>query len=251
MKKKICDKWFWLDWLKPFLSRAILILSRAMLCQGGWYCIKVLQLCLSWVSLLASVDDASPLAWQPSLQLFGHRFGRRLLGWYHFVEPSVVISWVCCCSPFCWYVRSMQVAWYGFCPWWKFPGLLVYECSRYGSCPFCWCTKFIWGIISQMKEGLFVCLFFFFVPFLYYYTTKTIFGKDQMMPATGYIFVSDPETRHSRIISGSECVSLCRCTRITLRFPLTSWHANLSLGRHENFHPIGRKLNNIEAYYGF
>ena len=33
------------------------------------------------------------------------------------------------------------------------------------------------------------------------------------------IFRIRPWARHSRIVSGSECVSLCRCTRITARFP--------------------------------
>ena len=38
-----------------------------------------------------------------------------------------------------------------------------------------------------------------------YHTTKTIFGKDQRMPATGYISYR-PWARHSRIISGSAWV---------------------------------------------
>ena len=41
------------------------------------------------------------------------------------------------------------------------------------------------------------------------------------------IFRIRPWARHSRIVSGSECVSLCRCTRITARFPLTREHAHV------------------------
>ena len=51
-----------------------------------------------------------------------------------------------------------------------------------------------------------------------YHTTKTTFRKDQRMPATGYI--SYPTwAHHSRIISGSDCIFLYWCMRITVRFP--------------------------------
>ena len=51
-----------------------------------------------------------------------------------------------------------------------------------------------------------------------YHTTKTIFGKDQKDAGNRIYFVSDPERVTHAIISGSECVFLCQCTPITMRF---------------------------------
>ena len=54
-----------------------------------------------------------------------------------------------------------------------------------------------------------------------YHSTKTIFGKDQKMPATGYIsYLTLSASR--RIISGSECIFNVDA-HLSLRiFPLTS-----------------------------
>ena len=56
----------------------------------------------------------------------------------------------------------------------------------------------------------------------HYYTTKTIFGKDQRMPATGYISYP-PLSAPRRIIFGSKCLYNVD-SRVSV-LPLTRSHA--------------------------
>ena len=61
----------------------------------------------------------------------------------------------------------------------------------------------------------------------YYHTTNIIFGKDQMMPATGYLHISYLTlSALRRIISGSECIFNVDACVFPTRFPLTHSHGH-------------------------